>query len=73
MILVYIKYIWFVKEYFVDPIHPTPPLGQDMTQGHFLSGVYQVWIQSFPSPRLIAPPRLKNLVYSSIYPYLEGE
>ena len=22
-----------------DPIYPTPPLGQDMTQGHFLSGV----------------------------------
>ena len=21
------------------PIYPTPPLGQDMTQGHFLSGV----------------------------------
>ena len=25
---------------------PTPPLGQDMTQGQFLSGVYQVSIQS---------------------------
>ena len=23
-------------------IYPTPPLGQDMTQGQFLSGVYQV-------------------------------
>ena len=22
-----------------DPIYPTPPLGQDMTQGQFLSGV----------------------------------
>ena len=22
-----------------DPIYPTPPLGQEMTQGHFLSGV----------------------------------
>ena len=35
---------------------PTPPLGQDMTQGQFffLSGVKQVWIQSFPSPRLVA-------------------
>ena len=29
-------------------IYPTPPLGQDMTQ--FLSGVGQVWMQSFPSP-----------------------
>ena len=27
---------------------PTPPpLGQDVTQGQFLSGVYQIWIQKF--------------------------
>ena len=25
-----------------DPIYQTPPLGQDMTQGQFLSGVQQV-------------------------------
>ena len=49
-------------------IYPTPPLGQDMTQGQFLSGVEQVWIQSFPSPRLVASPRLKNLVCPTIYP-----
>ena len=24
---------------FIDTIYPTPPLGQDMTQGQFLSGV----------------------------------
>ena len=48
---------------------PTPPLGQDMTQGQFfLSRVQQVWIQSFPSPRLVASPRLKNQVYLAIYP-----
>ena len=47
---------------------PTPPLGQDMTQGQFLSGVQQDWIQSFPSPRLVATPRLKNLVCPTIYP-----
>ena len=47
---------------------PTPPLGQDMTQGQFLSGVQQVWIQSFPSPRLVTSPRLKNLVCPTIYP-----
>ncbi len=28
---------------------PTPPLGQDMKQGQFLSGVLQI-----PSPRLVA-------------------
>ena len=37
---------------------PTPPLGQNMTQGQFLSGVLRFWIQSFPSPRLVASPRL---------------
>ena len=46
---------------------PTPPLGQDMTQGQFLSEVWQVWIQSFPSPRVVASPRLKNLVCPTIY------
>ena len=55
-----------------DPIYPTPPLGKDMTQGQFLSGVKQVWIQSFPS-RLVASPMLKNLVCPTIYPKLEGE
>ena len=28
-----------LPNYIVDHIYPTPPLGQDMTQGHFLSGV----------------------------------
>ena len=35
---------------------------------NFLSGVWQVWFQSFPSPRLVASPRLKNLVCPTIYP-----
>ena len=32
---------WSVDEWLCwrDPIYPTPPLGQDMTQGQFLSGV----------------------------------
>ena len=51
-----------------DHIYPTAPLGQDMTQGQFLSGVLQVWIQSFLSPRLVASPRLKKLVCPTIYP-----
>ena len=51
-----------------DSIYPNPPLGQDMTQGQFLSEVQQVWIQSFPSSRLVASPRLKNLVCPTIYP-----
>ena len=33
-----------------------------MTQGQFLSGLWQVWIQSFPFPRLVASQRLKSLV-----------
>ena len=36
------------------PHLPTPPLGQHMTHGQFFRWVYQVWIQSFPSPRLVA-------------------
>ena len=34
-----------------------------MTQGQFL-----IWIQSIPSPSLVASPRLKNLVCPTIYP-----
>ena len=41
-------------------IYQPLPLGQVMTQGQFLSGVKQVWIQSFLSPRLVASPRLEN-------------
>ena len=37
------------------------------------SKVQLVWIQSFPSFRLIALPRLKNPVNPTIYPELEGE
>ena len=32
-----------------------------------LSGVLQVWIQSFPSVRLVVSPRLKKPVYPNIY------
>ena len=50
-----------------DPIYPTPPLGQDMTQGQFfkqsLAGLNSV----FP-PRLDASPRLKNLICPTTYP-----
>ena len=42
-------------------------------QGQFLSGVKQVWIQIFPSPRIVASPRLNNPVCATIYPELEGE
>ena len=41
---------------------PNPPLGQNMTQGQFLNWVYQVWIQSFPYPRLVASTSLKKTV-----------
>ena len=59
-----------------DPIHKSlsyhiyRPLrsGRIWHKVNFLSGVLQVWIQSFPSPRLIALPRLKNLVCPTIYP-----
>ena len=50
------------------PYLPTPPLRQDLTQCQFLSGVSEVSIQSFPSPRLVASPRLNNPVCPTIYP-----
>ena len=57
--------VWICTSHeFIYHIYPTPPLGQDMTQGQF----FKVWIQSFPSPRLVASPRLKNPVYPTIYP-----
>ena len=40
---------------------------QDMTQGQFLNAVKLVWIQSFPSPKPVALPRLKNPVYPTTY------
>ena len=49
-------------------IYLTPPPGQDMTQGQFLSGVNRFDFRVFPSPRLVAPPRLKNPVCPTIYP-----
>ena len=42
---------------------PTPPLGQDMTQAEFNRFEF-----SFPPPRLVATPRLKNVVCPTIYP-----
>ena len=33
------KGIWYGPTKLDDPIYPTPPLGQDMTQGQFFSGV----------------------------------
>ena len=47
-----------------SPYLPTP----FAPAGHFLSGVQQVWIQSFPSPTLVASPRLKSSVCPTIYP-----
>ena len=35
---------------------------------NFLAEFYRFWIQSFPSPRLVASPRLKNSVCPTIYP-----
>ena len=40
------------------------------THGQFLSQTKLVWIQGFPSPRLVTSTRLKNPVCSTAYPYL---
>ena len=40
-----------------------PPHEKDATQGRFFSGVSQVSIRSFPSPRFVVIPILNSLVY----------
>ena len=50
---------------------PNPTHDQDVTQGQILNGVLQVWILSFPSPRLVAIPKLKSPVYLTILPLAE--
>ena len=45
---------------------PNQTTSKMVTQGQFSNGVQLVWIQSFSSPRLVALPRLENLVCSSI-------
>ena len=47
---------------------PTPPLGEDMTQGQFFKRSLTGLNSDFPSPRLVASPKLKNLVCPTIYP-----
>ena len=51
---------------------PTPPLGQKMTRLIFLTGYNRFWIQSFPSHRIVASSRLKNLVTPTILPIAGG-
>ena len=53
-------------------IKPTLLYKQDVTQGQILSGVYQVWLQSFPSPRLVAIPRLKSPIRPTTLSIAEG-
>ena len=52
---------------------PTPPHKHNTTQRQFLCEVEKVLIQSFPSPILVAIPRLKSLISSTVYPKLLGE
>ena len=52
----YLKCLW--RSYL-----PTPPLGQDMTQGQFLNGVWQIWIQSFHSPSCLTKAEDHSLSY----------
>ena len=41
--------------------------GQDMAQGHHITWVRSIWIQTFPSPRQYTGPRLKKPVCPTIY------
>ena len=48
---------------FTQPFHHR----QDAARGQFLSGVQEVWIQIFPSSRLVVVQRLKSPSYLTIY------
>ena len=50
-------------------IYQTLRKGENVTQGQILSWVYQILIQSFLSPKLVAYLRLKNPVNSTINLY----
>ena len=52
---------------------PTSLRKRDTTLGQFLNGNQQVWIQSYPSPILVAIPSLKRLICSTIYSQLKEE
>ena len=39
---------------------------KDSAQDQFLCKAKLIWVQSFPSPKLVALPRLKSLVYPAI-------
>ena len=41
---------------------------QDVIQGLFSSEIQHIWIQSFPSPRLVIIPRLKSSILPTGYP-----
>ena len=47
--------------------NPSTRTGYD-TRSIFKQGFNRFWIQSFPSPRLVALPRLNNPVFPTIYP-----
>ena len=54
------KYSWHIFQNRITPlltIFTNPSMGQDMTQGQFLSGVS---MQSFLSPQLVASPRTQS-------------
>ena len=54
---------WMYVYIFTQPLRHK----QNMTQSQFLSGVKLVWIQKFPSSKLVAEPKLKKLVGPTIY------
>ena len=66
-IYIYVTPIWILIY-----IYPNPSHNQDASKGQFLISLKNL-IQNFPSPRLVAIPRLKSLVCHTIYSYLEGE
>ena len=68
-------YFWMIKSLYLKSIlvlfiNPSARAGYD-TRSIFKQSL-TVWIQSFPSPRLVASPRLKNLVCLTLLPIAGG-
>ena len=68
--------VWEIRSHgttwwwYIFPIRPSAAQARRDTRSTFKQNV---GIPSFPFPRLVTIPRLKNQVFPSIYPKLEGE
>ena len=63
---------WYIYIYIYIYIYLAASHEQDTTQGQFSCKFKQIWMSSFPFPKLVAIPRLKSSVCPTIYPLVGG-